>query len=641
VGRHSSAPLGGEPQTDQTSTTAPASATAPAGTAPIGTDTLVEDVGPAARHRSGPSAPSRRRIFGLIGTGAVVSACGAKVAPEGVKAAISPVTGALGIGRDQSVSRAKQARVAKMSSGGMTGGAMKAGALGPNSMGATSNAPRQASQGAAGYRAPAASPAPGLVQPKTPLALDQTMHLARRATWGPTPQVVSAIRSTGATAWIDQQLKPASIADPVADGLLKPFDTLSLAPEQLQGMNKEREKKDYFYAHTQLEQAAMVRAVWSNRQLLEVMVDFHHSRLHVPGHFDKSRDSLNHYDINVVRKYAFGKFSDMVWAMVTHPAMIVYLDNHTNTKAGGNQNLGRELLELHTLGVGAGYTQADVDGAAKILTGLSVTEKMTMVYNPDQHHLGAVKVYGRTYANSSAAGGLATIKALVRDLTHNKKTAEYFALDLCRRFVSDTPSSALVKRLAATYLKYDTAIAPVLRQLLTSAEFKASVGQKYRRPFESAAATARVLALKTAPDPEKVDESLRNLNYTLTSMGQSPLGRNSPDGYPDFARPWLSSVGVLARWNMQMSFTGGWLDGFTKPDVEKVLAKAKTYGEAVDLLMSWLLMQKGTTAQKATLLKFLGKSSGTALTAENRKNDYNLRVRVPALILGGPQHQLR
>ncbi len=610
---------------------------------PSSTDNLVDEgdaVGPAARHRSGPLGLglSRRRIFGLIGTGAVVSACGAKVGPDAVNGAIGPVAGALGVDRDEPASRPKQVRAAEGAKDGK-----KTGAMSTNSIDApkTSKSPRQASQGAAGYRAPAASQSTGLVQPKTPLTLDQAQHLARRAAWGPTPQLVSSIRSKGATAWIDQQMSPASIADPVADRLLQRFDTLGNDPARLRSMNKAREQKDYFYAHTQLEQAAMVRAVWSNRQLLEVMVDFHHSRLHVPGHFDKSRDTLNHYDVNVIRKYAFGKFGDMVWAMITHPAMITYLDNQANTKNGGNQNLGRELLELHTLGVGSGYKQADVEGAAKLLTGLSVNENMGMVYNADQHHVGTVKVFGKTYRNSSADGGMATLKALVKNLTRSQKTAESFALDLARRFVSDAPSAALVKRLAATYLKNDTAIAPVVRQLLTSNEFKASVGQKYRRPFESAAATARVLALTTAPDLEKVDESLRNLNYTLTQMGQSPLGRNSPDGYPDFARPWLSSVGVLARWNMQMSFTGGWLDGFSKPDVDKVLAKAKTYGAAVDGLNSWLLMQKGTTAQKSTLLKFLGKSSSTPLTAENRKNDYNLRVRVPALILGGPHHQLR
>ncbi len=123
--------------------------------------------------------------------------------------------------------------------------------------------------------------------------------------------------------------------------------------------------------------------------------------------------------------------------------------------------------------------------------------------------------------------------------------------------------------------------------------------------------------------------------------GQSPLGRTSPDGFPDFATPWLSSVGTLARWNIQMSLSGGWRDGLTKPDVDLMLRSAKTYGQAVDTLLARLLFQKGTAAQRAALLAFLGKSATAPLSADAKKNDYNLRVRVPALILGAPNHQLR
>ena len=137
-------------------------------------------------------------------------------------------------------------------------------------------------------------------------------------------------------------------------------------------MNKAREKEDYFYAHTQLETAAVIRAAWSNRQLFEVIVDFWHSRLHVPGplrqvagHAQRLRP---HRHPQARARHVRG---DALGA-VTHPAMILYLDNQQNTRSGGNQNLGRELLELHTLGVDAGYTQTDVQNAAKLLTGLSV-----------------------------------------------------------------------------------------------------------------------------------------------------------------------------------------------------------------------------------------------------------------------------
>jgi len=451
---------------------------------------------------------------------------------------------------------------------------------------------------------------------------------------------VRQIKKMGAAKWLDWQLKPAAIADPLLARYLQEFDTLGATPQKLRSMNEQRQQQNYWYAHDQLETAAIARAVWSERQLFEVVVDFFHSRLHVPAHIDKSRDFLNHYDAAVIRKHAFGKFKDMLLAMITHPAMIVYLDNQNNTKNGGNQNLGRELLELHTLGVDAGYKQADVAAAALLLTGLSVDQNGAMVYLPDQHQTGAVKVFGTRYANAGAAKGLATIKTLVTNLAKNPHTAHYLALDLARRFVSDAPSKKLVNRLAAIYLKNDTAIVPVLRALFTSPEFTHNVGQKYRRPLENAAATMRVLGVKRG-DPAQFMPSLGDLRYWLDVAGQAPLGRATPDGYPDFARPWLSSGGVLGRWNLDMSLVGGWRKGFTPPDITKILAGATTYGAAVDKLFLALTFQKPSAATRRALLAFLNHASSAPLTPQARAGDYRLRVQLPALILGGPQHQLR
>jgi uncharacterized protein (DUF1800 family) len=385
----------------------------------------------------------------------------------------------------------------------------------------------------------------------------------------------------------------------------------------------------------------MVRAIWSRRQLFELTVDFLHSRVHVPAHFDKSRDTLNDYDRNVIRRYAFGKFGDLVWAAVTHPAMIVYLDNQDNTRNGGNQNLGRELLELHTLGVDAGYRQADVQGAALLLTGLSVDDdRLKTRYRSERHHVGSVRVFGKRYANGRASTGMTTLKAMVRDLTRHPKTAEYFALDLVRRFVADAPPASLVKRLAAIYLAEDTAIVPMLRELFSSEEFAVSVGQKYRRPLENTVAAIRALGIGPGDDGTFV-QSLTELRWNLESMGQAPLGHTAPDGYADFAGPWLSSLGTLARWNMQMSLAGSWREGLAKPDVDEMLSGARSYGAAVDALIARLLFQQPTTALRTPILKFLGKSSRSRLSSDARRNDYNLRVRAPALILGAPHHQLR
>ncbi|MGL5830088.1 MAG: DUF1800 family protein, partial [Angustibacter sp.] len=149
------------------------------------------------------------------------------------------------------------------------------------------------------------------------------------------------------------------------------------------------------------------------------------------------------------------------------------------------------------------------------------------------------------------------------------------------------------------------------------------------------------LGIKPTSNAAQATDSLRNVKWTLRDMGQSPMERTSPDGFPDFARPWLSTVGILSRWNLHFALVGGWHEGFTKADVDAALARAQTYGEAVDELSKWLLFQEFTSAEREAVLKVAGKSADTALTADQRKNDYNLRVRIPSLILGAPQHQLR
>jgi len=609
---------------------------------------------PGTRHaatrsaRSGTAAIGRRSAIGMAGSAAALAAGAVVVARSGGTQAPGTTTtttsGAAAAEADAGAGSMLARGAGAVPAAGMAPAAGVAPAAGTlTATGAVAAAGNRTTEfKAAGTgTAPRAAVTPKVKQPPTILNRDPALHLARRATWGPTPAVVRSIKQMGQQQWLEQQFRPARIPDPLVNRLLAPFDTLGMSPARLRAIEEQRVKQDYWFQHSQLEQAAILRAAWSNRQLYEVVVDFFHSRLHVPGFFDKSRHTLNHYDVAVIRKHAFGTFFDMVWAATTHPAMILYLDNQNNTKYGGNQNLGRELLELHTVGVDAGYKQADVMGAALLLTGLSVDDKTHMrVYRPENHHVGKVRVFGKVYPNASAATGTTTLRRLVRDLAFHPRTAHYLSLDLARRFVSDTPPEALVKRLAAVYLKNNTAIVPVLRALFASPEFAASVGQKYRRPFESGVASIRALGIGPGP-ADKLQDSLGGMRYGLERAGQSPLGRTSPDGFPDFARPWLSSFGMLARWNNQMGLSGGWSPGFTKPNIDAFLAGATTYGAAVDKLVLRLQFQPATPTQRAALLKFLGKRANAPLNEDMRKNDYNLRVRLPALILGGPHHQLR
>ncbi|MGL5829791.1 MAG: DUF1800 family protein, partial [Angustibacter sp.] len=377
----------------------------------------------APRHDLGRSQLTRRKIFTVVAASAVVSACGLKIAPE----ATNKLSGSLGI-TDPPKPRS-------------TGGEGASGAGGnsprPSSSGMKTEPaemfnqgqPRtkgksaaNTGQGEIGTRPPKPSTGRGLTQPSTPLSLDQSLHLARRASWGPTPALVAEIRSQG-TGWIDRQLTPDSVPDGTSEAFVRQYSTLGQGYDRLAGMAPARESQDYFFPQTELQLATLARAAWSNRQLFEVLVDFFHDRLHVPAWHDKTRFTHNDYDVSVIRRHAVGKFSDMVEAMVRHPAMLSYLDNNQNTRTGGNQNLGRELLELHTLGVDAGYTQTDVENAARLLTGLESENGRTR-FNAGNHEFGPVKVFGTSYSNAAGSDGLATISTLVDDLTHTQECAE-------------------------------------------------------------------------------------------------------------------------------------------------------------------------------------------------------------------------
>ncbi len=233
----------------------------------------------------------------------------------------------------------------------------------------------------------------------------------------------------------------------------------------------------------QLGIVAIVRATWSKRQLFEVMVDFWSNHLNVANPSDNVWWSRHDYDRNVIRRHALGKFSDMLAASATHPAMMTYLNNAESTKDNPNENYGRELLELHTVGVDAGYTEDEMHTSALILTGLGVhwyddVDDGTFNYEPDNHYVGHVKVLGWASKNTSANKGLAVALDYVDYLAHHPATAHRIAYKLCERFVSDAPPAGLVTKLAQTYRKHDTAIVPVLQRAVRLEDLQALEGRE-------------------------------------------------------------------------------------------------------------------------------------------------------------------
>jgi uncharacterized protein (DUF1800 family) len=496
-------------------------------------------------------------------------------------------------------------------------------------------------------KAPAARAFATLRQPPTILVLDQVLHLARRATYGITPTLAGQIRRAGTRNWVERQLAPATINDAATDALLKRYPLLTKTPAQVKAFADGTKDASYFAASDQLAEAKIIRAAFSNRQLFEMMAEFWSDWLHVPGYNDKTRFTVADFDRTVIRRYTFGRFVDMLWASTTHPAMLRYLDAAESRKDNVNQNLGREILELHSLGVGNYQPRTDIVQASLVLTGLGIDEDtLAFKYDPGNHYVGPVKVLNWSSANRDPKQGLQVVKSLVGYLAMHASTAKHLATDLARRFVSDAPPAGLVNRLAVTYLRNRTAIVPVLRELFASQEFAVSVGQKYRRPLEATAASIRTLGITVNPGAngaltdDGAVKGIRDLRYQLDQLGHVPHGHPAPDGYADFADAWLSGGGTLGRWNLNTSFAQDWWKGLTHASWETLYGGTpRTYGDAVDRLTRRLLYQPVTAAQRAALLEFLGKPASAPVGTDRTLG--GKLVPLIALILDAPHHQLR
>ncbi|MFZ0325003.1 MAG: DUF1800 domain-containing protein, partial [Actinomycetes bacterium] len=440
---------------------------------------------------------------------------------------------------------------------------------------------------------------------------DLDLHLLRRATYGPTPATLAAVQRKGRVAWVDDQLHPAGIDDSFCDQLLATrFPGLSWSITQARA-NLAAFSWDLMF---DLGVATIARAVWSKRQLLEVMCDFWSNHLNVTNPSDNVWDNRQDYDRRVIRRYALGRYEDMLLASAQHPAMLRYLNNADSSRFTLNENYGRELLELHTVGVDAGYSEEDMYNSALVMTGFGVDwDTGLFAYSANDHYRGHVAVMGFEHTNATGAGGHDVGISYVKYLANHPQTARTIATKLCERFISDTPDPALVDSLAATYLANGTDIKPVLRKLLLSKAFANSVGRKVRRPMEDVVATLRILSYK--PDATG-KQGMRGLYWMIDDMGHAPCAWHMPNGYPDVAVAWESSGTTLARWNSHLSLAAHWWpDELVQPKLRSLLPKRlpATYGALIDTLSRRLVFRTLASTHKAAVLQFIGKSATAPL----------------------------
>lgn len=384
------------------------------------------------------------------------------------------------------------------------------------------------------------------------------LHLLNSISFGVRQADLQRYQQIGRTAYIEEQLNPAGIDDHICDGLLASIPSLTMNNAQLQlnYPNQEQPPNSYTCSR-ELWKAALIRATYSKRQLLEVMVDFWTNHFNISQDKDDCVWYKTSDDRNVVRAHALGKFRDLLTASAHSPAMLFYLDNFLSTFDNINENYGREIMELHTLGVTGGYTQADVRNVARAFSGWSIDYDNTpptyeFIFHPEYHDTDPKTVLGH---NLAGGRGIEDGNDVLNILLSHPSTAHFIALKLCRHFISDTPPDSLVNAVAATFIATDGDIKAMLRQMLNSTEFVAAAGQKLRTPFHYVPAIVRVMA----GDTDGGDD----IQYEMDQHGQSLFSFLAPTGYPDVAAAWVSTDGLIARWQYAINLLSGSYTGTT------------------------------------------------------------------------------
>ena len=466
------------------------------------------------------------------------------------------------------------------------------------------------------------------------------VHVLNRIAFGPRPGDVERVRALGVKKYIEQQLHPERIADPAVDARLKHLTTIALSSREIQEMYERpavevrRDRKQNDGQPTpemraaqqrarnvvqELGEQKVLRAVYSERQLQEVLTDFWFNHFNVDARKGRSRTFLTEYEREAIRPHVLGKFRDLLGATAKSPAMLFYLDNwmsadpngphlaradggltprgrnsaifrgggvrprspgdgvrprspgngvrpqpplqgqNARARRGLNENYGRELMELHTLGVDGGYTQKDVTEVARAFTGWTIENPRRtgapaariagggaeggFVFEPRIHDPGEKVVLGHVI---KAGGGQSDGEQVLDLLAAHPSTARFIATKLARRFVSDTPPPALVDRAAARFQKTGGDLREVTRTILTSPEFIAPEARnaKVKTPLEFVASALRTTGADVA-DATQYVQALRQLGMPLYMC-------QPPTGYADTADAWVNTGALVDRMNFAL-----------------------------------------------------------------------------------------
>jgi len=391
------------------------------------------------------------------------------------------------------------------------------------------------------------------------------LAVLNRVSWGANRSSFDQISTIGSGRWLDAQLHPQPArlpaeAQATIDGMTisqRPIGSLVAEVEQQRrafqaasAEDRKAERQAYQQELTRLvretQTRMLLRALYSPNQLEEEMTWFWMNHFSVSQQKGPIRAFVGDYEEHAIRPHALGRFRDLLGASARHPAMLVYLDNARNSAGRLNENYARELMELHTLGVDAGYTQRDVEALARILTGWSLDfsgEQPSRFY-PRRHEYGAKQFLGTTIQGRGAAELDEALDLLVR----HPATARFVSRKLAMFFVADDPPPALVERMAATFTASGGEIGEVLRTMFVSPEFRASLGTKFKDPLHYTLSALR-LALDQRPLPDFQTAVLPVLG-ALARMGEPLYARATPDGYPLTRTDWASPGQLATRFEI-------------------------------------------------------------------------------------------
>jgi uncharacterized protein (DUF1800 family) len=395
-----------------------------------------------------------------------------------------------------------------------------------------------------------------------------------------------------------------------------------------------------------LSEGKLQRAIYSDRQLQELLADFWFNHFNVYLNKGQERYSLPTYEREAIRPYVFGKFYDMLLATAKSPAMLFYLDNwqsvgtdsaenanpRKKNRRGLNENYGREIMELHTLGVDGGYTQQDVINMARCLTGWTIANEKKgggFEYNDKMHDKGQKIVLGHVIpAGRGMEDGIEVLKIVA----HHPSTAHFLSLRLAQRFVADDPPPSLVDRMAKTFLESDGDLRKVVETMVSGGEFwsKGAYQTKVKTPFEMVVSAVR------ATDAQVTSAFL--LANTLQQLGEPLYRKLEPTGYSTANAEWVSSASLLARMNFALALANNRVPGIKiNQDSWQAMVQDDPFR-----LARYLLDQDPSAATRGAIEKAL---SDTELQKQLMANAKAGPPRLPSLIagltLGSPDFQKR